>query len=71
MHKMKFGHAYCQDLVKRVLRKFNFYFPFSLEVYSYFLKFLKWKRKLKHEEQCMGQIWPTASHDQPSPMANT
>jgi hypothetical protein len=26
MHKMQFGQAYCQDLIKSILQKFTMYF---------------------------------------------
>jgi hypothetical protein len=36
MHKMQFGQAYCQDLVKRILKKFILYFSM---IYTIFYKF--------------------------------
>jgi hypothetical protein len=27
MHKMEFGQSYCQDLLRRIIRKFILYFP--------------------------------------------
>jgi hypothetical protein len=36
MHKMEFGQAYCQDLVKRILKQFILYF---YNIYSIFYEF--------------------------------
>jgi hypothetical protein len=41
MHKNGFGHAYCQDLVKMILKKFISYFSDIYTIYYNFLKFIR------------------------------
>jgi hypothetical protein len=36
MHKIEFGQAYCQDLAKRIIRKFILYFPSFILFSMYF-----------------------------------
>jgi hypothetical protein len=54
MHKMEFGQAYCQDLVKRILRKFIIYF-LSFSLFSmHFRNLHEFLENLKGEgHQCL------------------
>jgi hypothetical protein len=41
MHKNRFGQAYCQEQLKRIPKKFIFYFFKSYCIYYEFVKFIR------------------------------
>jgi hypothetical protein len=48
MPKMEFGKAYCQDLLRRIIRKIILYFSmlyFSLRILELYTIFWNYKRK--------------------------
>jgi hypothetical protein len=58
MPKMEFGQAYCQDLLRRIIRKFILYFTKLYFIFYVFLNFTQISKNFKRKR--VGQIGPEA-----------